>query len=84
VRERRYGEVRLEKRPDLDGTDEPCFVLRAQDANALSVLEYYAQLVAKVRDGESFSDARAREMSVDETIAMFKAWPGKRKEPTLS
>lgn len=84
MRDRRYGEVKLEKRPDLDGNDEPCLVLRARDANALSVLEYYAQLVAKVRFGETFADARARELAVDETIAVFKAWPGERKEPTLT
>lgn len=84
MRDRRYGEVKLEKRPDLDGTDEPCFVLRARDANALRVLEYYAQLVAEIKPGETFADARARERAVEETIVVFMEWPGERKAPTLT
>lgn len=75
MKDRRYGKVTLEKRPDLD-TDEPCIVFRGQDRFAASVVRYYASLLAANYDGPGAAYA-------EESAARLEAWPVK-KTPTVA
>lgn len=66
--DKKYGIVNLEGRVP---TDEPVFVLRAQDAFALYLLRTYADLRASSGDNDGFHDMQS-------VIADFEDWPVKK------
>jgi hypothetical protein len=66
----------------VEGTDEPCFVLRAQDSHSVELVEQYLKLVKKDKD---VNDDFVR--AVEAVVADFKQWqetyPTRVKSPDL-
>ena len=75
MKDRRYGRVLLEHRPDLDGGDEPCIVFRGQDKYAAAVVRLYARMLAAGGDAAGAAYA-------EESARWLEAWPVK-KTPTI-
>jgi hypothetical protein len=65
----KYGKIHIPK----IGEDEPVFILRAQDQLALYTIEMYQLLAA--------SHAAPVMASLDDEIASFKHWKGRKKMP---
>lgn len=66
--EDKYGQIHIEGVPD----DEPCFLIRAQDAYAVGFLKLYYMFRSSVDDAEC--------VRLRNTIEKFMKWP-KRKVP---
>ena len=65
----KYGKLDIPK----IASEEPVFILRAQDALATTVIRMY-QLLAE-------SHGRPLAMELDKQIDAFRKWQGKRKMP---
>lgn len=72
--DKKYGRVTLENRMELTGSDEPCFVFRAQDKYAETAIRFYATLVAA---GDRSTEFARRIM---ETADRFAEWPVEKKK----
>ncbi len=69
ARSGKYGEINI----NGIGTDEPVFILRAQDKLAATTIEMYRLLA--ISHGTSIAE------SVGKEIKKFNSWNGKRKLP---
>lgn len=65
----KYGKIDIPR----VSTDEPVFILRAQDSLAAPAIEMYRLLAA--------SHNRPLAGSLDKEITAFKKWSGKKKMP---
>lgn len=62
----KYGRVKLETKPELDGSDEIVFVLRAQDKLASLAVNHYANIYEQATgdmDGSRKIRAIAKQMA---------------------
>ncbi|MBN1374725.1 MAG: hypothetical protein JXA01_01080 [Dehalococcoidia bacterium] len=69
ARSGKYGEINIKG----IGTDEPVFILRAQDKLAATIIAMYRLLV--ISHGSGIAE------SVSKEIEKFNSWHGKRKLP---
>lgn len=67
----KYGEVSVENDSDehpLNGSDEPVFVLRASDNNAVSLLQVYAEMCQTGGSPQAHLDG------ITESLGRFVDW----------
>ena len=64
----KYGQVTVEKDHNLNDSDEPCFVLRAQDITSIQVLKAYKTWAFTYKAPQEHID------SIKEVIEAFTQW----------
>lgn len=75
AKDHKYGDVTVENEPGtpLNGTDEPVFILRAQDQEAMPTIARYINRYRQIEDPEA---QRSEEFftTLDEVQEAFRAW----------
>ena len=74
MRDKKYGNVTIERRPDAPA-DEPCFVLRGQDILAPIAMAAYADAVEATIPGTQGKYAAEQ---IREQCKTFAAWQNRK------